>query len=70
MNVNDRMPRFKVGDHVVVLNPVSDRGKLGVVIHVSEHAGDFVHRYSVKFDDGSSKRYFGFELDPTLARSA
>jgi len=65
-----RMPRFKVGDEVVVVCPGADRGKLGIVIYVTDHLGDFVHRYHVQFADGTSRKCFGFELEVTLAESA
>jgi hypothetical protein len=65
-----RTPRFAVGDEVRVVTPGSDKNKTGAVTVVTEHAGDFVHRYEVRFSDGTSKRYFGFELEPVLSQSA
>src|SRR5437762_13760105 len=38
-------PRFKVGDHVTVAAPSPHRGKQGLVIEITEGAGDFVYRY-------------------------
>ncbi len=70
MDAGDRGPRFRVGDQVIIISPGIDRGRRGVVSRVSEHAGDFVHRYDVQFEDGTSKRYFGFELNPILSRTA
>jgi hypothetical protein len=65
-----RAPQFQVGDRVRVINPGIDKGKQGIVIEVSGHTGDFVYRYDVRFADGTSKRYFGFEIDPLLSQSA
>jgi len=64
------VPRYAVGDSVRVIGPGADRGKTGVVIQVSDHVGDFVHRYEVRFPDGTSKKCFGFELDFILSESA
>ena len=58
-----RIPQYKVGDKVFVAMSGPERGREGVVIHVTDHAGDFVHRYDVGFSDGTLKRYFGFEID-------
>jgi len=58
-----RTPQFKVGDRVFVAISGPERGKEGMVIHVTDHAGDFVHRYDVGFSDGTLKRYFGFEIE-------
>ena len=60
-----RIPQFKVGDRVLVVISGPERGKEGIVIHVTDHAGDFVHRYDVGFSDGTLKRYFGFEIEFT-----
>ena len=65
-----RTPQFRVGDKVVVVNPGSDKGKEGVVILVSGGTGDFVYRYNVQFEDGESKKYFGFEIEFVLSQSA
>ena len=65
-----RTPQFQIGDRVVVVNPGSDKGKQGIVIHVSGGAGDFVYRYRVQFEDGTSKKYFGFEIEFVLSQSA
>lgn len=65
-----RLPQFKVGDKVVVLTPSAERGKEGSVVHVTDHIGDFVHRYDVGFADGTIKRYFGFEIDLVLPSAA
>jgi hypothetical protein len=66
----DRTPRFKNGDTIVVVGPAEHKGQLGVVVQVVAHAGDFVHRYDVAFQDGSFGRYFGFELEFALSESA
>jgi hypothetical protein len=56
-------PRFKVGDHVETLGPGNvNRGKRGVVVEVIGPAGDLVYRYHVRFLDGTSAVFFGFEL--------
>ena len=65
-----RPPRFKIGDEVVVTCPGPDRGKQGVVIHVTDHLGDFVHRYYVQFANEDPRKFFGFELEIALAKSA
>ena len=65
-----REPQFKVGDEVIVVNPGADKGKQGLVVQVSGGAGDFVYRYLVRFADGTSKRYFGFEIDFVFSQSA
>jgi hypothetical protein len=55
---------------VIVVNPGVDKGKRGIVVQVSGHPGDFVYRYDVRFADGASKRFFGFEIDSALSQSA
>jgi hypothetical protein len=65
-----RTPQFRVDDKVIVVSPVSDKGKQGLVIQVIGHTGDFVYRYDVRFADGTSKRFFGFEIDSVLSQSA
>jgi hypothetical protein len=60
---SSRTPQFKVGDHVIVIGPGIDKGKEGVVIEVIGHTGDFVYRYSIRFSEGTTRRYFGFEID-------
>jgi hypothetical protein len=66
----DRPQKFRVGDCVIVVNPTVDKGKRGTVVQVSGHPGDFVYRYDVRFADGTSKRFFGFEIDFALSESA
>jgi len=58
----NRTPQFGVGDQVRILIPGLDKGKQGMVIELIGHAGDFVYRYEVRFGDGTTKRYFGFEI--------
>jgi hypothetical protein len=52
------------------VNPGPDRGKEGVVMLVSGGTGDFVYRYIVQFEGGTSKKYFGFEIEFVLSQSA
>ena len=55
--------RFCVGDQVQIVGPGSHGGKHGVVVDVVESkTGDFVYRYSVRLEDGTSDTFFGFEL--------
>jgi hypothetical protein len=59
-----KTPRFKVGDQVTVVSPVFQKGKQGGVVEVIEGVLDYVHRYHVRFEDGTWGRFFGFELEP------
>jgi len=59
---SNRTPQFEVGDQVRIVIPGLDKGKQGLVIQLIDHAGDFVYRYEVRFQDGTTKRYFGFEI--------
>ena len=65
-----RPPRFKIGDEVFVVGLGSYKGKQGVVVRVTAHSGDFVHRYEVQLSDGTVTRFFGFELDFIISASA
>jgi hypothetical protein len=65
-----RVPRFKIGDEVIVVGLGSYKGKEGVVVHVTTHSGDFVHRYEVRLSDGTVTRFFGFELEFIISASA
>ena len=58
-----RSPRFKIGDGVVIICPGIHRYKYGLVMEIIEPSGDFVYRYRVRFADGTSVAFFGFELD-------
>jgi len=60
---SNRIPHFGVGDQVRIVIPGLDKGKQGKIIQLIGHAGDFVYRYEVRFADGTTKRYFGFEID-------
>jgi hypothetical protein len=67
----NRTPQFRIGEQVVVISPTADQGKKGVVVQVIGHLGDFVYRYDVRLaHDGSLKRYFGFEIDSVMSRTA
>jgi hypothetical protein len=57
------IPRFNVGDGVAVTGPGPHRGKQGLVVEITEGAGDFVYRYRVRFPEGQSENFFGFELE-------
>jgi uncharacterized protein YwbE len=48
----------------------SYKGKQGVVVYVTAHSGDFVHRYEVRLSDGTITRFFGFELEFAFSESA
>jgi hypothetical protein len=65
-----RAPRFKTGDEVIVVGLGSYKGKQGVVVRVTAHSGDFVHRYEVRLSDGAITRFFGFELEFVISESA
>jgi hypothetical protein len=56
-------PRFEVGDEVTMIAPGTQAGKAGVVVEILEpKTGDYVYRYRVRFMDGDSGNFFGFEL--------
>ena len=59
-----REPQFAVNDRVIAVaidNP--HRGEPGVVVEVVGPGTDFVYRYHVRFRDGTTSVFFGFELD-------
>jgi hypothetical protein len=56
------LPRFTVGDPVIVTGPGAHRGRKGVVIEVIEPRAVVVYRYRVSFAEGSPATFFGFEL--------
>ena len=58
-----RKPRYKVGDRVAVLSHGEGRGKIGSIAEIASAPVDVVYRYRVRFDDGTSGIYFGFELE-------
>jgi hypothetical protein len=53
--------RFKPGDLVQVVGPGPRSRDEGEVVDVVR-GFDYIHRYHVRFSDGSSARFFGFEL--------
>ena len=58
-----RQPIFKLGDRVVVTVPGVHRDRHGGVTEiVKPRAGD-VYRYRVRFTDGTTATFFGFELE-------
>ena len=59
---HSRSPKFKLGDHVVVVVPGVHRDRRGLIAEILQHAGDFVYRYRVRFAEGASELFFGFEL--------
>ena len=61
--IQPRTPRFKIGDGVVIICPGTYRDRYGFVMEIIEPSGDFVYRYRVRFADGTSAAFFGFELD-------
>jgi hypothetical protein len=60
---SSRAPQFKIGDRIIVIGPGANKGKQGVVVQVIGHTGDYVYRYDIRFDDSTSGRCFGFEID-------
>jgi len=57
-------PRFHVGDQVTFVGGGSHCGLRGGVVEVIDGFLDHIHRYDVCFQDGTSIRCFGFELEP------
>jgi hypothetical protein len=64
-NRPEKASLFNVGDQVRVVSPTPERGKQGILVEVMEPLGDLVYRYRVRFNDGSSQKFFGFELEKT-----
>jgi hypothetical protein len=58
---SSRPARFKPGDLVQVVGPGPRNGNEGEVADVVR-GFDYIHRYHVRFSDGSAARFFGFEL--------
>jgi hypothetical protein len=58
------MPRFKRGDRVIVIGPLShpNHNKVGMVAEIIGATAS-VPRYLVRFDDDSRATFFSFELD-------
>src|SRR5215468_4421512 len=62
MGIESTSPaRFKTGDLVQVVGPGPRNANEGEVVDVVR-GFDYIHRYHVRFSDGSSARFFGFEL--------
>jgi hypothetical protein len=57
-------PRFHVGDQVTFVGVGPHCGLPGGVVEVIDGFLDHIHRYDVCFQDGTSIRCFGFELEP------
>jgi hypothetical protein len=57
-------PRFHVGDQVTFVGGGAQSGLTGGVVDVIDGFLDHIHRYDVCFQDGTSVRCFGFELEP------
>ena len=57
-------PRFHVGDQVTFVGGGAHSGLTGGVVDVIDGFLDHIHRYDVCFQDGTSIRCFGFELEP------
>ena len=55
-------PKFKPGDRVVVTGPGVHRERRGLVNEIVRRTGDLVYRYRVRFPDGATEVFFGFEL--------
>ncbi len=58
-----KKPRFEVGNRVIAVALDHRRGKRGVVVKLVEPGPDLVYRYQVRFNDGSTSTFFGFELE-------
>jgi hypothetical protein len=66
-----RKPRFVLDEQVVVIGLGEHRDRHGVVTEVLQpRAGDFVYRYRIRFTDGTSATFFGFELTPLDERES
>jgi hypothetical protein len=58
-----RKPLFNLGDRVIVTVTGVHRDRNGIVVEViTPRAGD-VYRYRVRFTDGTTGTFFGFELE-------
>jgi hypothetical protein len=56
--------RFNVGDTIQIVGPGDHHGKQGTVTKIVEpRTGDFVYRYEVRIEDGTSGLFFGFEIE-------
>src|SRR5262245_49476365 len=63
------VPRFNLGDQVIFVGVGHHKGRCGDVVEVIEGTLDFVHRYCVRLNDGTTIRCFGFELDSFANKS-
>jgi hypothetical protein len=54
-------PRFRVGDQITVVGPGINNGDTGEVSAITI-GFDSIYRYEVHLEDGTTTRYFGFEL--------
>jgi len=61
---SSRSARFRVGDQVRAVGPsVRRRDDTGYVTEIVGPPGDAIYRYRVRFSDGASETFFGFELE-------
>ena len=63
VDMSSRPPRFNVGDPVEVVGLGDKERKIGFVSDIVNAPIDAVYRYRVRFRDGTSAIYFGFELE-------
>ena len=57
------LPKFKVGDVVTFVGIGPQHGNQGDITEVIEGLLDNVHRFHVRFNDGTWIKFFGFELE-------
>jgi hypothetical protein len=60
-----RKPRFQLRDHVLVTVAGIHRNRPAVVVEVIQPRAGDVYRYKVRFPDGTTATFFGFELNDT-----
>jgi hypothetical protein len=61
---SSRSARFHVGDQVKAVGPSARRrDESGYVTEIVGPPGDAIYRYRVRFSDGTSETFFGFELE-------
>jgi hypothetical protein len=67
--ISPRKARFNIGDRVRSVGPSarSRQENIGTVTDVIVSAENVIYRYRVKFSDGGSETFYGFELEPVLA---
>jgi hypothetical protein len=61
-SVAKRTTVLRIGDMVRIVGLDSRRDSTGVVTAVLANSYDPIHRYEVRFSDGTTTRYFSFEL--------